>query len=248
MTLVEPLPGVPAATATVDGEQIVLIADYHAGIETALRYERGIEVADRSDERRRRLLDCLDRANADRLVILGDLMHSIGEPDSQERKEVRTLLDALSAVDVTLVKGNHDGEIETWADQLTVTDTRGTRLGSLGLVHGHTWPAVSVLEADVVCLGHEHPQVRLEDDVGGYRVERIWLRGTLRRFPFAERLDTLDWRRPGFVVLPAFNDLVGGTWVNVEEQEFLTPWFPQAIDSADAYLLDGTRLGQYRTI
>lgn len=247
MTYVEPLPDTSAAVATVAGDRILLIADYHAGIETAIRKERGVQVPDRSENRRRRLLEAFDRAAADRLLVLGDLMHSIGGPESSERDEIEALLDALDGIDVTLIKGNHDGAIESWAENVTVTETTGTRLGPIGAVHGHTWPSKAVLEADVVCMGHEHPQVRLEDEVGGSRVERVWLRGTLRRYPFAERIADLEWRRPQFVVVPAFNELVGGTWVNVEGQEFLAPWFPQAIDHADAYLLDGTRLGQYRT-
>ena len=47
------------------------------------------------------------------------------------------------------------------------------------------------------------------------------------------------------VVCPAFNDLSGGTWVNVEGQTFLSPFLPNALEEGDAYLLDGTRLGPY---
>jgi len=42
--LVEPLPSEPAATAMLGDERALLIADYHAGIEAGLRYERGVEL------------------------------------------------------------------------------------------------------------------------------------------------------------------------------------------------------------
>jgi metallophosphoesterase superfamily enzyme len=120
-------------------------------------------------------------------------------------------------------------------------------LGGVGFEHGHTWPAPEVLRAEVVCLGHEHPCVRLTDDVGGPRVERVWLRGRLSLDPFrAEGYDLPVATAPDLVVFPAFNGLSGGTWVN-EERDFLCPFFPAALWHAEteAYLLDGTRLGPY---
>ncbi len=57
-----------------------LVADYHAGYEDALRYERGVDVPGRAPDRRERVLSLVDRVDPDRFVVLGDLMHSIGDP------------------------------------------------------------------------------------------------------------------------------------------------------------------------
>ena len=254
MTL-EPIPDEPAAVATLDGERALVVADYHAGYEAGIRYERGVEVPSRADARRERLLSLLERTRADRLVVLGDLMHSIGEPGGVERGELEVLFESIS-LPVTLVKGNHDGEIERWleAADVEVVPGRGTRRDGLGICHGHTWPAREVLEAEVVCLGHEHPFVRLEDEVGGSRVEPVWLRGRLDPALFAERAAYADlsWLEggtpPRVVVVPAFNELVGGTWVNVAGQSFLAPFLPEGLADGEAYLLDGARLGPYRSI
>ena len=103
--------------------------------------------------------------------------------------------------------------------------------------------------ADVVCVGHEHPTVRLEDAVGGRRIERAWLRGPLSAEAFEDHLDGETADVDGeLVVFPAFNDLVGGTWVNVPGQAFLAPFLPEGLADGEAFLLDGTRLGDYRTI
>ncbi|GAB3666010.1 metallophosphoesterase [Halopiger thermotolerans] len=271
---VEPVPGEPAATATVDGDRALLVADYHAGYEAGLRYERGVDVPSQAPDRRERLLSLLERTAADRLVVCGDLMHSIGDPGGAERGELEVLLESVpSTVEVTVVKGNHDGQLETWfgadaADAVdrpnpdlatvTVVPGDGVTLDGVGVCHGHTWPAPDVLESDVVCLGHEHPCVRLEDEVGGSRVERAWLRGRLDPAPFREYggyddaaiswLESPDLEPPRVVVVPAFNDLVGGTWVNVPNQSFLSPFLPDGIADGEAYLLDGTRLGPYRDV
>lgn len=245
--VVEPVPDEPAAVAETDGRRLLLIADYHAGIEAALRRD-GIELDSGADARRERLLALLDRTDADHLVILGDLGHEIGASSGAEREEVAALLESVD-VPVTVAKGNHDGEVESLAGEVdadvTVTPTSGARIGDLGVVHGHTWPSEDVLAAEAVCLGHEHPVVRLEDEVGGTRVEPVWLRGDLDPITFEAHYDR-DLAIDGeLVVVPAYNDLSSGTWVNVEGQDFLSPFLPQGLAGGEAYLLDGTRLGAY---
>ena len=249
---VEPVPGAPAATADLDSERALVVADYHAGIERSLRRE-GVELDDAAGSRRQRLLGLVAQTGADRLVVLGDIVSSIGEPRGPERAELSALLKALS-VPVTLVKGNHDGDIRPALDALdtldagavTVTQPSGVRLGPVGFAHGHTWPAADVLGADVVCLGHEHPLVRLTDGVGGGRVERVWLRGGVDPTPFEQHgTDTADPVDADMVVFPAFNNRSGGTRTNAPEQAFLSPFLPDALADGEAYLLDGTRLGRY---
>jgi putative SbcD/Mre11-related phosphoesterase len=250
---VEPVPDAPAAVADLGDERALVVADYHAGIEQSLR-RGGIELADHADQRRERLLALLAETDPDRLVVLGDLVHAIGGPEGAERAEVEALVGALP-VPLTLVRGNHDGEIEdllaTLDHETVVTRSEGARLGDVGFAHGHTWPDSAVLGADVVCVGHEHPAVRLEDEVGGHRVERAWLRGRLDPDPFRDHgaddraAGELDG---GLVVFPAFNNRSGGTWVNVSGQSFLAPFLPAGLADGEAYLLDGTRLGAYRSV
>jgi len=246
--LVEPVPDAPAATARLDDERALVVADYHAGIEVGLRYERGVELDSAAPRRRERLRSLVDATDADRVVVVGDLGHRVSGAGETEREEVAALLDALS-VPVTLVRGNHDPGLET-LDGLAVTPAEGTRLGRVGFAHGHTWPAADVLAADVVCVGHEHPAVKLADEVGRARAERAWLRGPLDRGPFADAVDGCEaaWNDPQLVVVPAFNDRSGGTWVNVDGQGFLAPFLPAALSAAQAYLTDGTRLGDYRSV
>lgn len=253
---VEPIPGEAAAVADLGGERALVIADYHAGIEAGLRADRGIEVPSRAEKRRDRLLSLVTRIDPDRLVVLGDLMHSIGGPGGAERGELEVLFESLSAdLDVVLVKGNHDGEIEDWLEGVEIEPGSGVRLGGVGFCHGHTWPAPAALAGEVLCLGHEHPCVRLEDSVGGSRVERVWLRGRLDPAGFADRAgyEAVGWLGgsgdpPDVVVFPAFNDLAGGTWTNLPDQSFLSPFLPDGLVEGEAYLLDGTRLGDYRSV
>jgi putative SbcD/Mre11-related phosphoesterase len=261
---VEPVADEPAAVAALDDHRALVVADYHAGIELGLRRE-GVEIESRAGERRRRLRRLVDETDVDRLVVLGDLGHDIGDPWREERDEIADLLGAVTdRVPVTLVKGNHDGDVEALADDLgldvAITPSDGVRIGNVGFAHGHTWPAPEVLDAEVVCVGHEHPVVRLEDEVGGSRLERVWLRGDRDPEPFRDYRGTAS--APAgeptddgggaaddeLVVFPAFNELSGGTRVNVAGQAFLAPFRPDALVEGEAWLLDGTRLGPYRTV
>lgn len=244
--MLEPVSGRPAAIADCGSERALVVADYHAGLEVGLRSD-GVEIRSHAAERRESLLRLLADSSVDRLVLLGDVADAIGEPSGVEREELSALFDVVTErVPVTVTKGNHDGAIESVAegiDGVEVVDGSGVRIGDVGFCHGHTWPAAEVVAAPTLCTAHEHPMVRLEDDVGGSRSERVWLRGRLDEAGFPE-YDRVGDR---LVVCPAFNDLSGGTLVN-EEDGFLSPFLPEGLAEGEAYLLDGTRLGDYRSV
>ncbi|MDZ7850622.1 MAG: metallophosphoesterase [Halodesulfurarchaeum sp.] len=243
MAAIEPIEKEPAAVADGPNGPILVVADYHAGIERSFRQE-GVEVDSRAGDRRERLLALSERIDPVQVLFLGDLGNHIGQPDGAELEELMDLEHALRNRDVLLVPGNHDGLL-TDALDIEVADGTGVRIGDLGFAHGHTWPDPKVLDVSVLAVGHEHPCVRLEDEVGGSRIERVWLRGDGDPTPFETYHDETIGGPDEVVVFPSFNEMVGGTWVNVAGQEFLSPFLPEAAPTAQAYLLDGTRLGAY---
>ncbi|ERG94562.1 metallophosphoesterase [Haloquadratum walsbyi] len=272
-SLVEPLPSVPAALAHIGTETALVIADYHAGIEIGLRYERGVELDSNAEDRRHRLLNLLTGHPVDRLIILGDAGHRIGNPDDKETQELTSVFEAvLNHAPITVVRGNHDAGIESVAtavetdsaqtgNTIDVTEASGINFGDIGFVHGHSWPDETVLDCDILCVGHEHPQLRVADHVGGSQQTRAWLRGPLDWTPFQNKLEikttfespddtqTISQDPPDVIVFPAFNERSGGTKVNTNEG-FLSPFLPAAFQKnhTDAYLLDGTRLGPYQSV
>jgi len=261
---VEPVTDSPAAVIKYDGRRALVVGDYHAGIEVGLRYERSVELPSNAADRRERLQALLETTTVDRLIVLGDLGHRIGSTNEAEREELDALYTALveeSGIQITVALGNHDGGIdELWGDRdgVDVLPATGGLLGdtdetpgSIGLLHGHTWPDPSLLSADVICIAHEHPTVKLQDSVGGYRTEKAWLRGRIDRSVISAGVDgdpsVSAWGNPELIVFPAFNNRSGGTWINTNE-EFLAPFLPDALVDADCYLLDGTRLGEYTSV
>ena len=131
----------------------------------------------------------------------------------------------------------HDGD----ADRIVVLDGDGD------IVHEDTVVAILAgyytrrhssvdgeTDDDPVVVTTPNASARIDETVAaaGGRVERVWLRGDVEAAPFVgfhgESVDTPD----EMVVFPAFNDLSGGTWVNVDGQEFLSPFLPAAIPAA----------------
>jgi len=240
----EPVPGTPAAVARTDGDRLLVIADYHAGYEAGLQYERGVHVASQAASRRERLLDLVDRTDTDRVVVVGDLTHAVGDASGTERAEVERLLAALP-VPITVVKGNHDGGIGDWIQEfdgsrVELIGAQGGRIGGIGLVHGHAWPTPQVLAAETIVVGHEHPHLRVGDSVGGRRIEPVWIRSAIDPAPFPEGAEN-GGSVGTLVVCPAFNDQVPGA--GIEDGTFLAPFLPGAFMSPSAHLLDGPSVG-----
>ena len=190
---VEPIGGAPAALVRTQTARILAVGDVHAGIEDALRYERGVELPSAAADRRHRLLGHCHALDPDGVVILGDIGHSIAAPRGEESEEIATLLTALASYwPVTITPGNHDGDLRQWLDasgsiapavraMIDVSPPAGTVIDGVGFLHGHTWPDPTVVEQSLICAAHEHLAVRLPDSVAGTVRPLAWLRASVAR-------------------------------------------------------------------
>ncbi|MFO7967615.1 MAG: metallophosphoesterase [Archaeoglobaceae archaeon] len=198
----------------------LIIADLHLGI---LRFsdnsliEKASQLAEKADE----------------VILAGDVKHDIGMR-ARETREVEKLIEGLessgiSTSDITVLKGNHDGGIDS---VIRTEGTRGIRLDGLGIFHGHAIPDDDVLDASTLIFGHAHPAVLIKDEVGSFK-ERVWLEGKM----------DMDGEEKELIVLPAFNEVCASTSVNLERPAgvFFRRW---DYHQAEATLLDGTLLGE----
>ena len=111
--------------------------------------------------------------NAKTLIINGDLKHSF-TPLKREFFEVGTFLREVKEVvdEVILVKGNHDTGIEWIKDRFNVDIMESIEIGNWTIVHGH-----KEIEGNKFIIGHEHPAIRLRDEVGAIVKVPVFLRG-----------------------------------------------------------------------
>ncbi len=185
-------------------QSTVVVADLHIGYESALEAD-GIHIPRiQTKSITESLLRIIDRYGPDRLVVLGDIKHEFSRNLGQELRDVRRVLEALTAqTEVLLIKGNHDNYLENIASRLGVDVVDRYRLGGMTLVHGH-----QPCPDRPLVMGHEHPSIKLVDRVGAYL-----------KMPCFVHL-----KEEGILVLPAFSPLASGTDImGVAPTEYLSP-------------------------
>ncbi|AMQ19145.1 metallophosphoesterase [Thermococcus peptonophilus] len=186
----------------------IIIADVHLGYEIAMAKE-GFYLPRVFHDVVKSLKNLLEREKPKRLIINGDFKHSF-VPEWREKTELRAFLEEVSPLvsEVVLVRGNHDVGI-LWLKELGVEIVDELEIGKWKLVHGH-----KLVEGKNFIIGHEHPAIRLRDEVGAVIKVPIFLMGnhliTLPAFsPWAYGNDVLreivspflKYRREDFKVL-----------------------------------------------
>lgn len=134
-----------------------------------------------------RLERALARTNATRVVFLGDLLHAREGRSPETLRLVAEWRASQAAVEVVLVRGNHDRGAGDPPESLGVACVDPPMLeGAFAFTHHPR-----AIEGHYDIAGHVHPAVQL--------------RGRGRQW---ERLPCF-WVRPGGMVLPAFGDFTG---------------------------------------
>jgi putative SbcD/Mre11-related phosphoesterase len=200
----------------------LVIADLHIGITREL-YESGFSMPSQVKAMADRVHELKDMVKAGQLVILGDIKHKVPSTSWQELREIPEFLSLLDFKRITILKGNHDGQIEKMVEGINNVRVRKSMvIGDYLLSHGHR----NAKTKKNVVIGHNHPHVKFRDKLGAIYTEPVWVRGKING--------------KELIIVPAFNELCGATIVNSDE--FLGP-IARRIKDAHAYLLDGTDLG-----
>lgn len=141
----------------------------------------------------------------------------------------------------------------------------------IGLFHGHTWPGKELLNTDILIMAHSHPVIEFKDEFNVRTYEPAWIRATWNKTKVAtaylkylnvrnaknavtmlqEKFQTEIADHPEILIVPAFNDLLGGSPFNSKEPAFIGPLLKSEsinIDEAEAILLDGTIMGKIKEI
>jgi len=241
---VQPVPGIPALRI----DDALVIGDLHIGVEAHLG-AKGVHLVSRTSYMREAVLEAGDGIS--RVFMIGDIKDSVPGSTRQEYREIPKFCDFLLEhfKEVLIVRGNHDTSIEDFVPgAVRIRPATGTVYHDAGLVHGHTWPSSEVMSAKTLVMGHEHPTVLFKAGVGSHMSEPCWMRGTFRAPVEGDRYDKLP---ESFIVVPAFNRLLGGSPVNEIDTPMLGPVLNSdlvRLDDARIYLLDGICLGYRKDI
>ncbi|MEM1329725.1 MAG: ligase-associated DNA damage response endonuclease PdeM [Planctomycetota bacterium] len=175
----------------------VFVSDLHLGKGATFRSAGACLPVDGDEEQLSRLSGLVERLAAERLIVLGDLVHAPAGVTAELLERV-TRWRASLGIEVSLVPGNHDRHAprlaEAWDINLLPTSER---LGGLELVHD---PEEASGDAFFLA-GHVHPVVCFR---GG---------GDALRLPcFVEYGPSAG--SPGGIILPAFSRFTGGAAIN----------------------------------
>ena len=231
---------VSGAEAAVVGDSLI-IADLHLGMEREL-FHRGIRIGDFTDYLIDKTLLLLRETRCRKLVILGDIKENVVAMEG----EVHSYFDyILPHAQVTVCKGNHDGNIER-IPGLGIVGPGGFVLHGIGMFHGHAWPAPELMQCKTILMGHNHPQLTFFEG-GKKEPHPVWL--------FCPPLKTnirKKYRKSNagaqLLLMPSFNPLLGN---DIGKMGGLGPVFRNGIfswDKASVYSLGGIRLGMVREI
>ena len=240
MTEIQPIYGIPALMVGCT----LVIGDLHIGVESHLR-KKGFHLVSHT----RDMIDAILEAagdDANRLVVIGDVKDSVPGSTKQEYAEIPDFFEELSErfdiIDV--VRGNHDTGIEEFLpSRVNIRPATGMKIDDVGLIHGHTWPSPEVMDCETLVMAHNHPSVMFRDGVGRQMTEPCWVKGEFKEAS-SDRFLSLPKR---FIVVPAFNRMLGGSPVNTIGDELLGPLLNSDLldmDNAHLYLLDGIDLGR----
>lgn len=239
--MIQPIPGIPALKAN----NALILGDLHIGVESHF-LKKGVRLLSYTDN----MVSAIHKASSDdtnRIIILGDVKDSVPGSSFQEFQEIPIFFDKLletySRIDV--VRGNHDTALEKFLpSNVIIHPATGMCFEDLGLIHGHTWPSSRIMEMKTLVMAHEHPTVLFKDGIGATLSEPCWLRGSFNK-------DASNFRYPdlpdNFIVIPAFNRLLGGSPINTVGNPLLSPVLNSDLvdlNNAHIYLLDGLDLGK----
>ena len=278
---VKPVVDQPALLLENNGERVLVIADLHLGWEVTLAHQ-GIHVPSQVPRLLEKLRKILVDTHPKLLVLLGDVKHAVSKVELEEWKYVPEFFDSLVEIipDVEVVPGNHDGNLEPLTPpSVKINKSNGMVLwDSVGLFHGHAWPAPPLLGCKFLVMGHLHPVVVFKDPLGFRITRQAWVRaksdgnklaeGVLKREDAKFEGNASEEVRKKFgvsvadadcIIMPSFNDYLGGQPINKSYQEGWTELYKEymgpvlrsgAVDfeNGEAYLFDGTFLGKVQDL
>lgn len=168
----------------------IVIADLHIGIE--LEYaSKGIYIPWQTDSLKEKIEKIRDiEKNAKRLIIDGDLKHTILKIDQREIKHVLDFINFAEEIfdEVLIIKGNHDGKIQKILIGRPVIPYFVEKEALV--IHGHKMIPKEV-DVNRIIIGHVHPIFKVN-----MKSIKVYVRG------FLEKKEV--------IILPAFGDLCGG--------------------------------------
>ncbi|MFO7793857.1 MAG: metallophosphoesterase [Candidatus Nanohaloarchaea archaeon] len=186
---------------------LIAISDLHLGLEASMT-SRGNYIPEfQLDQVKEELEEIRELTGCDRILINGDLKNQYSTSYS-EKSEIDDLVGFLTDnfQDVIIIKGNHDTFIDSILEEHGLRPLEQYEEDGVLFTHGDERPEQ---DWSTIVIGHEHPALALEDDIG-----------------VTEKVDALLhlYSEKEIFVLPAYSPISNGSEINrMSSSELLSP-------------------------
>lgn len=233
--MIKPLLPYPAALIKTDKTRIMAIADLHIGWEMALS-QKGIHVPSQTSKLLKKLTDLLSAYKPEKLLILGDVKHTVATAEIGEWQDVPDFFNELKKQieNIIIIRGNHDGNLEPLLpEDIKILPATGIAIDEVGFFHGHRWPSPTLLKCKTLVMAHVHPTVAFRDPAGFRITRQVWVKIDCDKNRLTQILlqkhkirieknieETLlkhhgiKPRTSQLFIMPSFNDFLGGRPLN----------------------------------
>jgi putative SbcD/Mre11-related phosphoesterase len=226
-------------------DRTLVVADLHIGLEYEI-YKSGITIPSQLGKLEKRIDNIVKQNKVEHIIFLGDVKHNVPSISWQEQREIPEFLNHFSKLKISIVKGNHDGNIERLVPkEVDIYNSQGFKMKEFLLTHGQAWPSKNDIDAEYLIISHVHPAVEFWTD--NFRsIEPCWLKCDIDNEKLSKKYKIKTNIKQG-IVMPSFNHLISGVAFNSEDFEPLGPLLRNEImkwKKSEVYLLDGTFLGK----
>ena len=237
----------PALILSVSGKEWLVVGDIHIGAERRLS-DKGVNVYNMWKQMASKILSLSNTFSITGVILLGDIKDSILYPETWEQRDIRSFISELSHLELRIIKGNHDGHIDSI---LGIKAMDEILLGDYALLHGNKWPSQDALKKGTIITGHNHIAVSIKDDNGAVYSEKAWLIASAEKDKIREFYASPKAKR--LVVMPAFNPLILGMPVGKErkDKDNISPLLRNGLfdySNADIYSLKGAYIGKVKAL
>ena len=217
------------------GLDLLVVSDIHLGLEGTMTADGNYVPKFQLDELLEDLQQAQKLTEASRILVNGDLKNEFTTSRFTERNEIKDFLGFLDEnfEETIIIEGNHDAFVDATANKYDLDVKKYHLEDGVLFTHGH----ISVDELDLeddfetMVIGHEHPALRLEDDIGIKEKIPCFLYGELNE-------------GGNIIVLPAFAKVSRGNDINyIPQRELLAPVLRNRVKFGELKALGVSREG-----
>ncbi len=223
----------------VKKEKQLVVSDLHIGLESRLDVS-GIHLSNAAEALADDLMSAYGKSGAKGIIFLGDFKERIMHMTREERPALQMLINRLSGIEYSFIRGNHDAHLEEILKGMGIDKKLESEilLKDVALMHGNALPSKEAMEKNYIIAGHGH----FAANINGAKKKVWFIAGpgsqAEERYPEYNKKIKL-------VIMPAFNRAITGTDISNGSAEHMPLLRNNIFDFSTATItdLEGKALG-----